>query len=91
MFSKELKNRIITEAWKNNDFKDRLMKEPKMVLTEMGFSFPVKNRITVVEETADDFYFVLPSNPVATVSVGGIDSAIGMGNTCGGSPSCATY
>ena len=54
---------IITTAWSDPAFKQRLMKDPKGVAGEYGISVPDGLEISVVENTADKIYVVLPAKP----------------------------
>jgi hypothetical protein len=61
--------RIISKAWKDEAFRKRLLEDPKAVMAEELASLhekanlPDNVKVTVVEETADQIYLVLPMSP----------------------------
>jgi hypothetical protein len=61
---KEFEARLIVLAWKDEEFRKRLLQDPKKVFAEqIGSDLPSDLKIKVLEETPDQFYLVLPQNP----------------------------
>lgn len=58
---------IIERAWKDADFKQQLIEDPKAALRSLGESVPDFLDIQVVEETGNTRYFVLPQDPNAVM------------------------
>ena len=55
---------IIARAWEDDNFKTRLMKDPKVVVEELsGEALPVDMKITIFEESSTSVCLVLPKNP----------------------------
>ena len=69
MTRQQFEARIISKAWKDEAFRKRLLEDPKAVMAEELASLhekanlPDNVKVTVVEETADQIYLVLPMNP----------------------------
>ena len=61
--SNELVEKIIERAWKDEAFKDKLLKDPKGTLQELNPNLPADLKIQVHEETADTIHLVLPRDP----------------------------
>ena len=51
---------IITKCWADPDFKQRLIAEPAETLRAEGVAVPDGVEVTVVEDTASEFTFVIP-------------------------------
>ena len=75
---------IVARAWRDPDYKQRLIENPKEVLIEAGSSVPDELEVRVVENTSDVRYLVLPESPAKsedrlteraldTVSGGGVE------------------
>ncbi|WP_240644621.1 NHLP leader peptide family RiPP precursor [Paenibacillus paeoniae] len=61
---KELREQIIEKAWADGEFKQQLLKDPKAAIQDaFGIEIPAEFKLTVLEETDDTFYLVLPKNP----------------------------
>ncbi len=54
---------IITKCWGDPEFKRRLIAEPIKTLRSEGVSLPDGVKVTVVENTATEFTFVIPPEP----------------------------
>lgn len=55
---------IVLRAWIDPTFKQRLMSDPKAVFSEFGLNAPTDDtKLNVVENSADEVYFVLPEAP----------------------------
>ena len=69
MTRQQFEARIISKAWKDEAFRKRLLEDPKAVMAEELASLhekanlPDNVKVTVVEETADQIYLVLPMSP----------------------------
>ena len=62
----ELMNQIIEKAWSDPAFKKQLLADPKGAIQEsFNITVPSDIEVTVLEETPNQFYLVLPAEPVA--------------------------
>lgn len=66
--------RIIARAWANDDFKDRLLQDPRRVLAEYNIMIPAGNSVTVAAEMPSrkkkgEIVFVLPEKPEGWVEL----------------------
>lgn len=66
-------DKIVVRAWKEEDYKQRLIDEPNAALAEMGFVVPKGTNFVVVENTAERKHIVLPAPPGGDVSVSEVD------------------
>jgi hypothetical protein len=58
----EMERRLIQRSMEDEDFRQRLLDDPKGTLEqEMGDRLPEDVEVRVVEETAESIYLVLPS------------------------------
>jgi hypothetical protein len=55
--------KIVAHAWKDARFKEKLLKNPKAALKEMGMDVPENIEVRVVEEKANSVTFLLPKAP----------------------------
>ncbi len=68
---RELEGRLIARAWKDEAFKQELLRDPKAVVEREaarlrpGASLPADLEVQVVEETPTTLFLVLPASPVA--------------------------
>ncbi len=61
---KNLESKLIEKAWKDEGFKNELVNNTKKVIErEIGKKIPEGLSITVLEETTNEVYLVLPKNP----------------------------
>jgi hypothetical protein len=66
---RELEARIIAKAWKDPNYRTRLLADPKGVLQseisaiDPSVSLPTKLQVQVHEEAPDAYHLVLPRNP----------------------------
>ena len=68
----EIERRLIEKSLEDEDFRQRLMEDPKgAVEQELGARLPEEVRMVAVEETPDTIYLVLPSSP-AGAGAGGL-------------------
>jgi hypothetical protein len=56
---------IVARAWRDQEYKQRLLDNPKEVLIEAGSSVPDELEVRVVENTSNVRYLVLPESPAA--------------------------
>ncbi len=56
----ELRIEIIVRAWKDPEFKARLLKSPRVAFKEMGAELPDEIEVRVVEDKPKTMTFVLP-------------------------------
>ncbi|MEM7554361.1 MAG: NHLP leader peptide family RiPP precursor [Cyanobacteria bacterium P01_A01_bin.84] len=55
---------LITKAWQDENFKKELMSNPKAVIQrETGQEVPDGIKVTILEETPNQVYFVIPNKP----------------------------
>ncbi|MBD1856119.1 MULTISPECIES: NHLP leader peptide family RiPP precursor [Leptolyngbya] len=57
----DLETQLIDQAMQDSAFRDRLLTNPKSVLSERGLTVPDEVQIQVLQETSSQFYLVLPS------------------------------
>ena len=57
---KDFRAKVIARAWKDPQFKQKLLKNPKTALKEMGFEIPANIEVRVLEDKQNSFTFVLP-------------------------------
>jgi hypothetical protein len=64
MNEQELRNKIIEKAWEDADFKKQLLADPKAAIKDaFGIEVPDNINIKALEESADNYYVVIPQNP----------------------------
>jgi hypothetical protein len=66
-------DRAVVRAWKDQEFKQRLIDDPHAALNEMGFQPPKGVRLVIVENTPDRRHLVLPAPASGDVSVEELD------------------
>ena len=59
--ARELEAQVLAQAVQDPAFRARLLAEPKAVFAERGLSIPPEIQIQVVQETAEQYYLVLPA------------------------------
>lgn len=62
-WTKEIQAKIIARAWKDEAFKKKLLENPKEALKEFDVEWRGTIILTALEETSNQFYFVLPQSP----------------------------
>ncbi len=55
--------KVVAKAWSDEDFKAKLMADPKSVLKENGVEVPDDIEIKVVENSDKQVHFILPPKP----------------------------
>lgn len=58
--------KIVAHAWKDARFKEKLLKNPKEALKEMGMDVPANFDVRVIEEKMNTMTFILPKAPAQT-------------------------
>ena len=88
----ELKQ-LLEACWEDESLKQRLISDPKSVLTEYGLGVPDGMDVKVHENTADCVHFTLPARPGASVTLTDeeLASAAGAGCGCGGTTNHCGY
>lgn len=62
----DAKAKVIAKAWKDPSFKQKLLKDPKAALKEMGYAAPANVTVKCVEESKGSLTFVLPATPAGS-------------------------
>jgi Nitrile hydratase, alpha chain len=89
MTRKEIEEKIIAKAWQDNDFKQRLLSDPKHTLQEEGISLPDSIEVRVVEENANALYFVIPAQPSDIESLSAEELEAIAGGKAAGNSNCS--
>lgn len=74
--------KIIARAWRDPDFKARLVADPLGTLKAAGVALPAGVTVKVVENTDSHFHLVLPPKPTAELSDAALDKAAGAVADC---------
>ncbi|MFN9175332.1 MAG: NHLP leader peptide family RiPP precursor [Synechocystis sp.] len=76
---KDLEIHLITRALKDESFRAELIANPKAIIEqEIGSKLPDELEITVLEETENTIYMVLPCNPYEGLSEEELKASLGM-------------
>ena len=76
---KDLDVHLITRSLKDEEFKQELLANPKVVVEqELRTKLPEELEINVIEETEDTLYMVLPCNPYEGMSEEEMKASLGM-------------
>lgn len=60
----ELEAKCIAKAWKDDNFKQELLKNPNATFAKtMGLPIPANVQIKVLAETSNHYYLVIPKKP----------------------------
>jgi hypothetical protein len=59
--ARDLQAQVIARAVQDPAFRARLLAEPRAAFAELGLSIPPEVKIDAVEETAGQYYLVLPA------------------------------
>ncbi len=51
--------RILSRAWSDRDFKDRLLSDPRAALVEVGIAIPANIEVAILENTERTTHLVL--------------------------------
>jgi hypothetical protein len=79
-------SQLIARVWSDDDFKQRLMVDPRGVLAEFGIEVPEGTDINVVEDTARVRHLVLPPSPANELTdedLAGSNTAYCYSGDCG--------
>ncbi|WP_171469839.1 NHLP leader peptide family RiPP precursor [Frigoriglobus tundricola] len=82
-------SQIVATAWADEEFKARLLADPRAVLAEHGIDVPEGIELAVVEDTETVHHIVLPPSPAGDladeelVGSAGADSYSGFSGYCG--------
>jgi hypothetical protein len=61
MTKKEIEETIIAKASQDSKFKEELISNPKLAFSREGISLPDRINVNVIEESATNYYLVLPA------------------------------
>ena len=70
---------LIAKAWSDEEFKARLMANPKDAMAEVGMDVPEGLEIEVVENTQEKVYLIIPPKPDGELSDDDLDKVSGGG------------
>ena len=59
--ARDLEARVIAQAVQDPAYRARLLADPKAVFADLGLSVPPEVRIQALQETAEQYYLVLPA------------------------------
>lgn len=62
-------DRVVVRAWRDKEFKQKLIDDPNATLAEMGFQVPKGVNFVVIENAPDRKHLVLPAPPSGDVAV----------------------
>jgi len=79
---------IVARAWADDEFKDRLLSDPRTVLRENGIEIAPDVHVNVVENTEKLVYFTLPANPSGDLSEEELSPVAGADSFSGGCLRC---
>ncbi|MEH2070410.1 MAG: NHLP leader peptide family RiPP precursor [Nostoc sp.] len=57
----EIEVQLLARAAQDSDFRNRLIANPKTVMAQKGLHFPTNIQVSVLQETPDHYYLVLPA------------------------------
>ena len=72
------RGKVIAKAWSDADFKARLLANPAQTLQAEGIEIPDGVKVNIVENTTEQFYFVIP-NRSGELSEEDLDKVAGGG------------
>ena len=79
---------IVAKAWADEDFKDRLLSNPKAVMREHGLEVAPEVQVKVLEDTDRVIHFTLPAHPSGELSEEELSPVAGADSwgcrSCGG-------
>ena len=61
--------RVVARAWVDPAYRARMVREPRVLLREMGLDLPEDVEIRVWDSSAESRYMVLPERPAGTESL----------------------
>lgn len=83
MSDERLWGQIVARAWSDEDFKRRLLSEPRVVLAEHGLEVPEGTEVRVVEDTAAVRHLTLPPSPEGELADEELVGTAVMDSYCG--------
>ncbi len=69
MTRKEIEEKLITRTWQDEAFKQELLNNPRGAFEKEGITLPESIKVTVVEESPNSLYLVLPKKPSETAEL----------------------
>ena len=79
---------IVAKAWADEDFKSRLLSNPKAVMREHGLEMAPEVQVKVLEDTDQVIHFTLPANPSGELSEEELSPVAGTDSHSGGCRGC---
>jgi hypothetical protein len=89
MSEERLWSQLVAQVWSDEDFKQRLLSDPRAVLAEHGIDVPEDVEVRVVEDTPRVRHLILPPSPAGEltdeelVGTAVMDSFSGFSGGCG--------
>ena len=85
-FEQKLQN-FTARVWREDDFKQKVLADPRAALAEMGMTYPDDVKVRVHVNTADTVNIVVPANPAESgvlddEALSAIAGGGGTGDTC---------
>lgn len=81
---------VVGQAWADEEFRRRLLENPRRVLDELGVEIPADHRVELLEDTHTQTFLVLPQKPAhldALASATGSSLRSGLrADACTGDP-----
>jgi hypothetical protein len=74
--------KVVAKAWGDDDFKEKLLADPMMVLKENGVVIPEDVELRVVENTEEVVHLILPPEPAEQLSEEELESVAGGLSEC---------
>lgn len=83
----QIEANLVTKAWNDNSFKQKLINKPKFAIAEEGINLPENIEVKVIEETPRTFYIVIPQPPMEDEELSEADLESVAGGRGGGGAS----
>ncbi len=82
--------KVVAKAWIDEEFKERLLKNPEKVLKEMGIAIPSGVKLELHQQSHKKLHLILPARPSMALSEKDLQklAAGGLPHKCGISPPC---
>ncbi len=75
--------KVVAQSWSDDDFKSRVLSEPRKVLSEAGLNLPDEVEISVSDGGPARLHLVIPDNPQGDTAIGDEAlEAMSGGNHC---------
>src|SRR5690348_12605708 len=78
-----LRGPLVARAWRDADFRRRLLADPAAALAEHGLEVPEGLRVRVVENTPTLVHLILPARPAGELSEEQLDQLAAAGGKSG--------